>query len=38
MCWFLSLYVVPHLLHAVETSRSCELFTVTVVGLFVMIA
>ncbi len=38
LCWFLSLYVVPHLLHAVATSRSRELFTVTVVGLCTIIA
>ena len=38
LCWVLSLYVVPHLLHAVATSRSRELFTVTVVGLCAVIA
>ncbi len=37
-CWFLSVYVVPHLLHAVASSRSRELFTVTVVGLCAVIA
>ena len=38
LCWVLSIYVVPHLLHAVATSRSRELFTVTVVGLCAVIA
>lgn len=38
LCWVLSIYVVPHLLHAVATSRSRELFTVTVVGLCAIIA
>ncbi|MDB4507950.1 cation:proton antiporter [Akkermansiaceae bacterium] len=38
LCWALSLYVVPPLLHAVATSRSRELFTVTVVGLCAVIA
>lgn len=38
LCWVLSLYVVPPLLHAVATSRSRELFTVTVVGLCAVIA
>jgi monovalent cation:H+ antiporter-2, CPA2 family len=37
-CWVLSIYVVPHLLHAVANSRSRELFTVTVVGLCAIIA
>ncbi|MFT6864158.1 MAG: CPA2 family monovalent cation:H+ antiporter-2 [Akkermansiaceae bacterium] len=38
LCWVLSIYVVPHLLHAVANSRSRELFTVTVVGLCAIIA
>ena len=38
VCWALSVYVVPHLLHAVATSRSRELFTITVVGLCAIIA
>ncbi|MBQ99669.1 MAG: hypothetical protein CMO60_02275 [Verrucomicrobiales bacterium] len=38
LCWGLSVYVVPHLLHAVATSGSRELFTVTVVGLCAAIA
>ena len=38
VCWVLSIYVVPHLLHAVANSRSRELFTVTVVGLCAIIA
>ncbi|MEN8849080.1 MAG: cation:proton antiporter [Akkermansiaceae bacterium] len=38
LCWVLSIYVVPHLLHAVASSRSRELFTVTVVGLCAAIA
>ena len=38
VCWGLSVYVVPHLLHAVATSGSRELFTVTVVGLCAAIA
>ncbi|MFT6243164.1 MAG: CPA2 family monovalent cation:H+ antiporter-2 [Akkermansiaceae bacterium] len=38
LCWVMSIYVVPHLLHAVATSRSRELFTVTVVGLCAIIA
>jgi CPA2 family monovalent cation:H+ antiporter-2 len=38
ICWVLSIYVVPHLLHAVANSRSRELFTVTVVGLCAVIA
>ncbi len=38
LCWVLSVYVVPHLLHAVASSRSRELFTVTVVGLCAIIA
>ena len=37
-CWVMSIYVVPHLLHAVASSRSRELFTVTVVGLCAIIA
>ena len=38
LCWVLSLYVVPPLLHAVATSRSRELFTVTVVAMCAVIA
>lgn len=38
MCWVLSLYVVPPLLHAVASSRSRELFTVTVVAMCAAIA
>jgi CPA2 family monovalent cation:H+ antiporter-2 len=38
LCWGLSRYGVPHLLHAVATSRSRELFTVTVIGLCAIIA
>ncbi len=38
LCWALSVYVIPHLLHAVANSRSRELFTVTVVGLCAVIA
>jgi len=37
-CWGLSVFGVPHLLHAVATTRSRELFTVTVVGLCAGIA
>ncbi len=38
LCWGLSIYLVPHLLHAVANTRSRELFTVTVVGLCAAIA
>lgn len=38
LCWVLSLYVVPPLLHTVATSRSRELFTVTVVAMCAVIA
>ncbi|MGJ8696142.1 MAG: cation:proton antiporter [Verrucomicrobiaceae bacterium] len=38
LCWVASLYVIPHLLHAVANSRSRELFTVTVVGMCAAIA
>jgi len=38
LCWVLSIYAVPHLLHAVANSRSRELFTITVVGLCAAIA
>lgn len=38
LCWVLSLYVVPPLLHSVATSRSRELFTVTVVAMCAVIA
>ncbi len=38
VCWGLSLYGIPHLLHEVAKTRSRELFTVTVVGLCAIIA
>ena len=38
VCWGISRFGVPHLLHAVATSRSRELFTVTVIGLCALIA
>ncbi len=38
LCWLLSRLGIPHLLHAVASSRSRELFTVTVVALCAAIA